>query len=134
MSIKQYDILAWQKQNLLHKIESVYREDINSIAIRDNKQLIYVPKHKGNINVAYSFKNASLFYQHLYNGQVNIIGDILKAYNVSNAGIGYQFKHFKNLDYSFNFKVNNLFNAYYENVALRPMPNRNYNLQLTLNF
>lgn len=102
--------------------------------LKDKTQLIYVPKHKGNINMAYGFKKITLFYQYLYNGQVNIIGDILKAYKVSNAGIGYKFKHLKKIDYSLSFKVNNLLNTYYENVALRPMPNRNYNLQLTLNF
>jgi len=102
--------------------------------LKDNKQLIYVPKHKGNFNLAYNYKHATIYFQQLYNGQVNIIGDVLKAYNVSNAGIGYKFKHLKNIDYSLNFKVNNLMNTYYENVALRPMPNRNYNLQLTLNF
>lgn len=126
---------SFTKQLGYHTIKTDVKYSFTSTKnLKNNTQLIYVPKHKGNLNMAYGFKNATLFYQHLYNGQVNIIGDVLKAYNVSNAGIGYNFKHFKNLDYSFNFKVNNLFNAYYENVALRPMPNRNYNLQLTLNF
>ena len=102
--------------------------------IENNRQLTYVPQHKANGNFAYGYEGFNLFYQHLYTGPVNIIEDFLKSYNVANVGFGYIFNRNKKTNYSVNFKANNIFNAYYENVALRPMPNRNYNLQLIIKF
>ncbi|WP_299390473.1 TonB-dependent receptor [uncultured Gelidibacter sp.] len=98
------------------------------------KQLIYVPLHKANLNFSYSFKAMELVYQHLINDEVDIIGGQLKGYNVGNIGLAYHYDVFENVNSILQFNINNLYNSNYENVALRPMPNRNYQLQLTLKF
>ena len=99
-----------------------------------NEQLIYVPYHRGNTSVAYHVGPFNAFYQHLYNGAVRIIGGELSAYQVANAGLNYTHQSVNNYKYTLGLTVNNVFNTYYENVALRPMPNRNIQTQLTLIF
>ncbi|WP_373519144.1 TonB-dependent receptor plug domain-containing protein [Pricia sp.] len=98
------------------------------------EQLIYVPFHRTNASIAYNLSQLGLFYQHLYNGPVSIIGGELEGYQVANAGITYSPQSKGKLQYSLGLTLNNLFNTYYENVALRPMPNRNIQTQLLLNF
>lgn len=100
----------------------------------NNKQLIYVPIHKANLNFGYSFKVLELFYQHLFNGEVDIIGGQLNGYDVGNLGLAYHYEISKKVNTILQFNINNLYNTNYANVALRPMPNRNYQLQLTLKF
>ncbi|XMO85639.1 TonB-dependent receptor [Algibacter sp. AS12] len=102
--------------------------------LETNKQLIYVPFHKGNLNVAYGYNRFSMFYQHLFNGKVSIIGNSLSSYDFGNIGLSYVFNQKKKVNYTIDFKLNNLYNTYYENVALRPMPNRNFKIQTTIKF
>ena len=97
-------------------------------------QLIFVPFHKFTGALAYSYKNLSAYYQQLFNGEVYAIGRILDAYTVANIGVNYTLKTKTLGRYTTGVKINNLFNTYYENVAVRPMPNRNFNLNLTYNF
>lgn len=98
------------------------------------EQLIYVPFHRGNASLAYRLGDFSTFYQHLYNGTVQIIGGELEGYQVANAGITYNIKTDSKLQCRLGLTLNNVFNAYYENIALRPMPNRNIQTQFVLNF
>jgi len=100
-----------------------------------NEQLIYVPFHMANGSLEYRIADLNLFYQHLYNGSVSIVGGELKEYQVANLGATYTADILKkDLKYTIGVTVNNVFNTYYENVALRPMPNRNIQTQLILNF
>jgi iron complex outermembrane receptor protein len=101
---------------------------------KKNEQLIYVPKHRTNASMAYSFGSLSFFYQHLYNGPVAIIGGGLDGYQVANSGISYEINPTSKIRCQIGLTLNNLYNAYYQNVALRPMPNRNLRTQLVLNF
>lgn len=94
-----------------------------------SKQLIYVPLHKGNLNIAYNFKSFSMYYQHLFNDEVFVIGGDLDAYNFSNLGFSYAINTKGKINYQLDFRINNIYNTYYENVALRPMPNRNFQIQ-----
>jgi len=99
-----------------------------------DKQLIYVPFHKITGLLNYNFKQFSGYYQILYNGKVFTTTDnngIVEAYSVSNFGLEYQIKN-KLLPIKLGIKINNIFDIYYENVAYRPMPNRN--IQTFINF
>ncbi len=98
------------------------------------EQLIYVPYHRANASVAYSLPKFGIFYQYLYNGPVSIIGGSLKGYQVANLGFTYSPERDGKFRCRVGVTLNNLFNTYYENVALRPMPNRNIQTQLLLNF
>lgn len=104
---------------------------------KTNKQLIFVPFHKTTAAVAYSYSRFSVFYQYLFNGEVFTQTDnnpkkIIENYTVSNAGFSVGFD--KNKNYSIGFKVLNLWNEDYESVENRPLPGRNYTINLTLNF
>ena len=100
-----------------------------------NEQLIYVPFHTANGSLEYRIADLNLFYQHLFNGPVSIVGGELKEYQVANFGATYTADILKkDLKYTIGVTINNVFNTYYENVALRPMPNRNIQTQLILNF
>ncbi|WP_310558172.1 TonB-dependent receptor domain-containing protein [Flavobacterium sp.] len=99
------------------------------------KQLIYVPFHKFTASLAYAFENFSAHYQYLYNGEVFTSSDnyySLDDFWVSNVGIDYYFGKKKLLQLGFD--VGNIFNKNYQSVAIRPMPGRNYTINLTFNF
>jgi iron complex outermembrane receptor protein len=119
------------KQNLEFKANYAYTISENQ---ETREQLIYVPFHRANASVAYSLSVFGLFYQHLYNGPVSIIGGKLDGYQVANAGITCSPKLNGKLQYQIGITLNNVFNTHYENVALRPMPNRNIQTRLILNF
>ena len=82
----------------------------------------------------YYYKKFSAYYQLLFNSEVFTTTDnygILDRYSVSNLGCEYQIQ--ENLfPIKIGIKINNIFNTYYENVAYRPMPNRN--IQTFINF
>lgn len=98
------------------------------------RQLIYVPLHQGNATLAYRVGRLNLFYQHQYVGQVSIIGGKLPGYQLANIGLSYTARSQGSFEYRIGLMVRNIFNTYYESIALRPMPNRNIHTQLTLKF
>lgn len=126
-----WDYPILQKQNLQIKGKYAYTvsEDMAT-----GEQLIYVPFHRANMSIAYSVQRFDLFYRHLYTGRVSTLGGELDGYQVGNVGIRYAPKLNGKLQYSIGLNLNNVFNAYYENVALRPMPNRNIQTQVFINF
>jgi iron complex outermembrane receptor protein len=102
---------------------------------QNKKQLIYVPYHKFTAALAYSFDKLSAHYQYLYNGKVFTSSDNfykIEDYLVSNVGINYQFEKKKFL--KLGFDVLNVFNENYQSVSTRPMPGRNYTINITFNF
>lgn len=99
------------------------------------EQLIYVPLHKATASVAYGYKGFSGYYRHLSNGEVFTSSDNaydLDAYNVSGIGAEYNFKVLSGL--ALGAQVNNLWNEEYQNVIMRPMPGRYYNMYLNFKF
>lgn len=99
------------------------------------KQNIYVPFHKAAASGAYYFKNMGFTYQFLYNGKVFTSSDnefFLKSYKISNLALNYSIGHKQFAKIT--FQINNIFNQNYQNVAVRPMPGRNYNFILNLKF
>lgn len=99
-----------------------------------NKQLIYVPYNKATGTFNYNYKKLTVYYQLLFNGEVFTTTDnngVLDGYSVSNLGLEYLIQE-KSFPIKIGIKLNNIFNTYYENVAYRPMPNRN--IQTFINF
>ncbi len=100
-----------------------------------NKELIYVPNHKANVIFSYLYKNWNFVYNLQFTGKVFTTTSntqSLDSYLVSNINIGRSFLKRKNLIVA--FKVNNLFDENYQSVAFRPMPNRNYTININLKF
>jgi iron complex outermembrane receptor protein len=104
--------------------------------LEKNKQLIYVPYHKATGAFNYNYKKLSVYYQLLFNGEVFTTTDnngVLDGYSVSNLGLEYLIQE-KLFPIKIGIKLNNIFNTYYENVAYRPMPNRNIQTFITFKF
>lgn len=98
-----------------------------------DKQLIYVPKHRAAAIFDYGYHKWQFTYHLRYVGEVYTTTSntqSLDAYWLSD--ISFSRNLFKQ-HLGISFKVNNLFNVKYESVAFRPMPNRNYLVQINLN-
>ncbi len=97
-----------------------------------NKQLIYVPKHRAGGSIDYSWRKWRFNYDLQYVGEVFITTSntqTLDAYLLSDLSFFRTvFKEMINLG----FRINNLFNEDYQSVAYRPMPGRNYLLQINI--
>lgn len=137
-STKHYGIeaeMSYEKRFQSHGLlASILYSYTKAEDVEKDESLFYVPEHKATISLSYSFKSLSMYYQHLLNGEVAIIGNTLDGFNVGNLGVSYTFNSKKKFNYILDVVVNNLYNKYYENVALRPMPNRNINTKLTFKF
>lgn len=160
--MKIQDLLRWKPNGSLWSPENVgkvnsygaegflrYSKKINShrfearatyaYTVSENeklaKQLSYVPFHKFTGDVVYSYRKLTFNYQYLFTGQIFTLDDeseFLKEYQVSNAGIDYDFG--TQNTYKIGFQILNLWNANYQNMPQRPLPGRNYMIHLTLKF
>jgi len=101
--------------------------------IETNKQLISVPKNRFNALVNYHYTNWSLFYQMLFNDDVQFLVDTIPAFQVSNIGLEYQLSILKNKP-KIGFVINNIYNANYQNTLNRPMPGLNFQITTNINF
>ncbi len=119
---------------ILLKNQYAYTRSIDN---ESQKQLIYVPEHTFTGSFAYCYGKWSLYYQLLYNGSVFTTTDntdSLSAYWVSNIGIERTILKKSKLNTTLTIRVNNLFNENYQNVAFRPMPGINSQVQINLKF
>jgi len=103
------------------------------------KFLIFVPKHLFNGSIGYAHKRFSFFYQQLFTGEIyttesNSNDFMLPSFFVGN--FGGDFRITKNLkkEMTIGFKINNVFNKNYVTQPRRPMPNRNFNLNINYKF
>lgn len=100
-----------------------------------NKQLIYVPFHKQTTTFSYGYQTFSTYINYIFNGKVFTTSDnnyTLSNYSTTNFGVRYDLPFYKKL--TIGSTINNLFNENYQSVSQRPMPGRNYNFLITLNF
>jgi len=103
--------------------------------LETKEQLIYVPYHKFNSNVSYSYKKLEAAYQFLFNGAVSTPSEkykLVKEYWVSNLGVYYDFGIKYN--YKLGLQALNLFNQNYQSVSQHIMPGRNFIINLTFKF
>ena len=124
----------WGNQELVWESEYAYTKSIDNTT---KNQLLYVPEHMLRSNLAYQYKKLVAFYQFLYNGSVYTTtdnSDSLSSYTVGNIGLDYHWPNISGIKFILGLKVNNLFNKNYQNVAYRPMPNRNFQIQLITKF
>lgn len=129
-------LLEWKKEfkNATLQVNGTYAYTVSENDAT-NKQLIYVPFHKATSSLAFRYKQATFTYQNLFNGAVFTSSDNvynLEEYLISNASLDYKIGKRKPI--VFGFQVLNLENKPYQNVLSRPMPGRNYMMNLTFNF
>ncbi len=104
---------------------------------KTGKQLIYVPYHKGTLNLNYQWKPLRVDYQLLYIGDVFLQSNNnpdykLPGYTVSNLSGSYGLG--KQQQFRIGGKIRNLFNAHYENVERYEMPGINFSIFVNLTF
>ena len=128
--------LNWKKTNKDYSIE--FNANYSYTISEDNilrKQLIYVPFNKFNTSIFCNYKNINVNLQFLYNGKVFTTSDNeyeLKAYKIANLGLVYLIRKKNNI--KIGLDIRNIFNEKYQSVAARPMPGRNFTLNLTFKF
>ena len=97
-----------------------------------DKQLIYVPKHRAGGILDYSWNKWRFNYNMQYVGEVYTTtsnSQSLDAYYLSDLSF---YRTLFKEKIALGFKINNLFNENYQSVAFRPMPGRNYLLQINI--
>lgn len=98
------------------------------------RQLIYTPRYNINGSMQLILKNVFVLYSHQYVGYRFISSDNLQwldPYQVGNISVGYTFR-LKKISGQWMGGINNLFNTSYMIVSQRPMPSRNYFVQINL--
>lgn len=123
------------KENQL-QIQATYAYT-NSQDTELKKQLIYTPFHKITGQIVYNHKRFSVGIQSIFNGSVfttvnNINASKIESYALINGNAQYRFG--KKIKQSLIFEVKNISDVNYENVINRPMPGRNFNVQLITKF
>ena len=122
----------WENQHFEWKSGYAFTKAIDK---ETENLLMYVPQHRVTSGLTYEYRKWRLFYQLFANGSVFITSDnteSLSGYCISNTGIGRTIKTKGKFAMQARVQVNNLFNKNYQNVAFRPMPNRNIQFKLTL--
>lgn len=100
------------------------------------KQLIYSPRLKHRFNVTYLYKKFTFNINHTYTGVTFTSADNLNwlpPVNITNINISKNLP-LKNRPLLLGFNINNLLNTNYQIMMGRPMPLRNYQINLTLYF
>ncbi|HKJ78968.1 MAG TPA: hypothetical protein VKA10_05510, partial [Prolixibacteraceae bacterium] len=113
----------------------------NSVDGSRGKQLIYIPKHKGNFYVSAFWKNFTIKYDLLYTGkrytksnnQESDFERILNPYWLSNIELAKKVE-VKNTEFKMKFEIENLTGQDYQSILWRPMPGRYYNFSIAMNF
>lgn len=111
-------------------------ENINKSDNNFGNQIIYVPYYNSSVFVGFVLKKITF---NLINNSVgsrytstdNI--EYLKGYSLFNLFFNRTFIN-KKIKIGLYFKANNIFNTSYQEVAWRPMPGRNYEVGINLNF
>ncbi|HOK98226.1 MAG TPA: TonB-dependent receptor [Bacteroidales bacterium] len=93
----------------------------------------YMPIHKASLSQMFTYKNLAVGYIHNYTGLRYTLGSRLPAYQV--ADLFGQYTLYKNqFKLSLQFRINNLWNQFYQVRQYYAMPMRNYLFTLMLDF
>jgi vitamin B12 transporter len=135
--------LKWTKNkfdlNFIAGYDYVRATNEKSKSVTDisiGKQLPYVPANHIFGMLQFSYSKFYLAYNHQFNGlrfTVNDHSEYLPAFDIANLTIGKRFDYRKSYCDIY-FRVNNLFDKEYQSIAWRPMPGRNYQVGITIDF
>jgi len=134
--------ITYRTDELLMKISGMYtvmkatNESKAADSTLKHKQLIYVPEQKLVANVLIGYKGFSLTYSESYVGNrfttADNTGDV-KAYSTGDFILSKEL-NYKNYNLSLDFHINNAWDKTYEVMQYYPMPSRNYQLGLRIDF
>jgi vitamin B12 transporter len=100
------------------------------------KQLIYVPLHKGGMKIGLGYKGYGIRYLHNYTGWVYTQADnkdFINAYWIGNVILSKTY-FVKKMSVNLLFKINNVWNKPYQVIAYRPMPGRNFEIGMSIQY
>lgn len=130
-----------KKVNVHLLLSTSYVLSTNQKLINENdqsvgRQLIYTPRYSGNGGLSVDYKNMSILFHSTYTGYRFTTTDNtswLNPYLISNIKASYTIPSKTNYIKCF-VSINNIFNKNYQVIANRPMPLRNFEIGLTINY
>jgi vitamin B12 transporter len=130
-----------RKQTLTFKNSYAFTRSTNVSVLSSNdpirgKQLIYVPLYKNSFTVSLSnklFETGIIYNYTSWSFTLSDNSSYINPYHLFDM-YGIIKKTFKKCSVVLNGRVNNIFNANYQVVADRPMPLRNYQITLIINY
>ncbi|KEO74445.1 TonB-dependent receptor [Anditalea andensis] len=99
------------------------------------KQLPYTPVHKGSAKLGLRRGAIGSYINLMYVGENFVTTDntlSIPSYEILSAGMDYKWR-FKKMSGTANFQIFNLLNTEYQVMRQRPMPGRNYQLNININ-
>ena len=93
-------------------------------------QLLYTPVHQLNNKTVLTYKNISAFFVIRNFSSTEGINASIDSYTVGDLQLSYLMK-IKKGNFKLNFSINNIWNKSYRIIEFRPMPGRNYLLNMT---
>lgn len=118
-----------------YKTITITSSDSNTAV--EGKQLIYIPPYKFSCSGLYSFQRFSLSIQLQWNSWRFTTSDNstwLDAFTILNGQLNYDIFYNSVQRGQIQFMIQNITNTHYQLMAGRPLPLRNYTIQLTLHF
>lgn len=114
---------------------------MNGFDLSYGKQLPYIPVHSANVMVYLMKNNWSVtyiwnYYSKRYTTTSNVennLRDSLYPYFMNQLGLGKQIQAGR-LRFDMIFRIHNLFDEQYRSILQRPMPGRNYSIQVKIDF
>lgn len=127
-----------KKSGIDGNISYDYTRSTNEIAlsrpqIAAGEQLLYVPVHQAGAGVTVYFHSFSVQYRHRYSGAAEGVNGEIPDWNVGFARVqwAWQWKH---ICATFFMQSDNVWNKNYRVVERRPMPGRNYQTGIFIQF
>jgi len=137
---------SWQDLTIKSGGNYSYTHTTNQNAVRSvdesrGKQLIYIPKYKGNMFAAVSVKKFTLKYDLAYIGkrytnsgnEESEFERVLNPYWLSKISLD-KFMELNSFRINLKFTAGNLFNEDYQSILWRPAPGRFYSFSIGLNY
>lgn len=97
--------------------------------IAKGEQLLYTPVHNASLSANVISGDWRFGYSHRFVGATHGVNEDIPSYNFGGVAIGCTCLK-KDHNISFDFKVDNIWNSNYVIVERRPMPGRNYTLEI----
>ena len=100
------------------------------------KQIPYVPRYQVKGSIGFSVKNIDISFWQTYTGYRFVTTDesqFLKPYSTSNLFFSYS-KRVQAIQFTTNFKFNNMLNTQFESIVGRVMPGRNFSIGFVLGY
>jgi vitamin B12 transporter len=135
--------LFYLKNDFLIKLiaNTSYVLSTNQVATSENdnsegRQLIFTPRYNGQATLIIKYKNINVLFNYNYTGYRFTSTDNtswVSPYYISNLKCSYDYS-FSTINTQLFFSLNNLFNKNYVIIPNKPMPLRNYEIGISINY